>query len=579
MLADFWSATNAMQIREITIRNFRSIEQLTWQPSASLVCLIGRGDVGKSTVLDALELALCPRAPAITDTDFLAGDTSKPIELLVTVGELPEEALEDNRFGLHLRGWQKIGGLRDEPQGDDESVVTVRMTADASLEAESTLHTDRQEPKTLSARDRVLFGVIRLGPEIEKHLTWARYTAMWSATKDRDAVVATLANAFRAARDHVLSDGLPTLADVATSATTQAKQLGAYSTTTYRAGLDMQRTAMTLSGIAVHDGTVPVRLSGLGTRRLVSLAIQRTSVKAGAIVLIDEIEHGLEPHRIRYALKVLRDSVDPRDDGGAKGQVLLTTHSPTTLVELSHHQLAICRKPATGITIRTPGKDVQALLRRVPEALLAERVLACEGPTEVGLIRGLRNTWNGSHAFPFEALGTWLADGAGSQGTATALELASLGYTTALFRDSDVPLLPVVRAKLLAAHVDIYEWDGKLATEQRMFTDASWPTVQKLLDIAYAARTSASVLDQVADALGVPNLPSPQVSDWRATGKSDDDVRNALGKVAHKNGWYKNTTYGELVGETLGAEIRATPTTPMAQLLSKLEAWLYASRA
>src|SRR4051812_20914285 len=121
-----------MQIREITIRNLRGIEQLTWQPNSSFVCLIGRGDVGKSTVLDAIELALSPRAPAITDTDFLAGDTSKQIEVLVTVGELPEDALEDNRFGLHLRGWQKTGALRDEPQNDDEPVVTVRVTVDAS---------------------------------------------------------------------------------------------------------------------------------------------------------------------------------------------------------------------------------------------------------------------------------------------------------------------------------------------------------------------------------------------------------------------------------------------------------------
>lgn len=576
MLVEFWPATRTMQIRELTIRNFRSIEQLTWRPSASLVCLIGRGDVGKSTVLDALELALCPRAPAITDTDFLAGDTSKPIEVLATVGELPDDALEDKRFGLYLRGWQKTGGLRDEPQGDDEAVLTVRMTVDASLDGEWTLHTDRQEPKTLSQRDRALFGVVRLGAEIEKYLTWGRNTALFNATADRDPVVATLAEAFRAARDHVITNGLPTLAAVATDVTADAKRLGAYCATSYRAGLDMQRTAMSLSGIALHDGTVPVRLAGLGTRRLVSLAIQRMLVKTGAIVLIDEIEHGLEPHRIRYALKVLRDSVDPPGDVGAKGQVILTTHSPTTLVELGHHQLAICRKTATSaVTIRTPGKDMQALLRRVPEALLAERVLACEGATEVGLIRGLRDNWNARHPFPFEALGTWLADGGGHQGAATALELASLGYTTALFRDSDVPLDSTVRAKLLVARVEIYEWDDNLATEQRIFKDASWPVVQKLLDIAYVAHTQTSVLDQVASALGVPNLPSPQVNDWQTLGKSDDDVRSALGNVASKKSWYKNTAYGELVGEVLGAEIRARPTTPTAQLLTKVEAWLY----
>ncbi|MGH9884117.1 MAG: hypothetical protein ACREBE_01210, partial [bacterium] len=87
-----------------------------------------------------------------------------------------------------------------------------------------------------------------------------------------------------------------------------------------------------------------------------------------------------------------------------------------------------------------------------------------------------------------------------------------------------------------------------------------------------------SVLDQIANVLGVLNLPSPLISDWRALAKSEDDVRNSLGKAAHKGGWYKNVTHGELVGEVLGAEVRSTPGTLMAQLLTKVEAWLYAQR-
>jgi hypothetical protein len=50
-------------------------------------------------------------------------------------------------------------------------------------------------------------------------------------------------------------------------------------------------------------------MAGLGTRRPIALAIERLSIPDGAIVLVDEIEHGLEPHRIRHALKILRASV------------------------------------------------------------------------------------------------------------------------------------------------------------------------------------------------------------------------------------------------------------------------------
>ena len=564
-----------MQIREITIRNFRGIKQLTWQPAAGLVCLIGRGDVGKSTVLDAIELTLSPRSRQITDTDFLDGDTAQAIEIDVTVGELSDDALHDNRFGHHLRGWQQGGkGLRDEPQDDDEPVVTVRVVVDAALEGEWSLITDRSDPKTISPRDRALFGVVRLGPEIEQHLTWARYTALSNATDDRNAARATLADAFRAARDHVGTQGLPMLTNIATAVTTEARRLGAYCAVDYRAGFDAQRTAMSLAAVSLHDGEIPVRLAGLGTRRLTSLAIQRMSVKEGAIVLIDEIEHGLEPHRIRHALKVLRDSVAGAK--GATGQVFLTTHSPTTLVELDHSQLAICRGSADTLAVRTPGKDVQGLLRRVPEALLAQRVLVCEGPTEIGVIRGLRDTWNNAHPFPFEAMGAWLADGRGSQAPATAIELASLGYTTALFRDSDVVLDAAIRTKLVGAGIDIYEWDGGLATEQRMFKDVSVAGTQSLLDIACEAHTEQSVLSQIANALGVASLAGSKLSGWQSTGKTDDEIRCALGSAAAKKEWFKNTTFGERVGAVLGEEVRATPTTPLAQLLGNVEVWLHA---
>jgi len=154
--------------------------------------------------------------------------------------------------------------------------------------------------------------------------------------------------------------------------------------------------------------------------------------------------------------------------------------------------------------------------------------------------------------------------------------LASLGYTAALFRDSDVALDVATHTKLLGAGIDIYEWDGSLATEQRMFKDVSATGAQSLLDLACAAHTEQSVVSQVAHALGVANLPSSKISDWHSVGKTDDAIRDALGSAAKKKEWFKNTSFGERVGSVLGTEVRATPTTSLAQLLSKVEAWLHA---
>ncbi|HBK4804844.1 TPA: AAA family ATPase, partial [Enterobacter hormaechei subsp. steigerwaltii] len=49
------------KIRHIEVENFRVIKKLSWSPSPGLNCLIGPGDSGKSTILDAIDLALGAR--------------------------------------------------------------------------------------------------------------------------------------------------------------------------------------------------------------------------------------------------------------------------------------------------------------------------------------------------------------------------------------------------------------------------------------------------------------------------------------------------------------------------------------
>ena len=58
-------------IRKVEIRNFRSIKSLDWWPTDGVNCLIGAGDAGKSSVLDAIDYCLSARRSlAINDSDF-----------------------------------------------------------------------------------------------------------------------------------------------------------------------------------------------------------------------------------------------------------------------------------------------------------------------------------------------------------------------------------------------------------------------------------------------------------------------------------------------------------------------------
>ena len=78
-------------IRHIAIRNFRTIETLDWQPTEGVNCIIGPGDSGKSTVLDAIDYCLGARRTVnFTDADFYNSNVENPIEIYVTLGNLSD---------------------------------------------------------------------------------------------------------------------------------------------------------------------------------------------------------------------------------------------------------------------------------------------------------------------------------------------------------------------------------------------------------------------------------------------------------------------------------------------------------
>lgn len=562
-----------MQIREVTIRNFRGIRSFDWGPTSSLTCIVGPGDSCKSTILDALEFALGTRWVAFTDVDFTDGDTTQAIEIVVTVGQLPQEALRENRMGMHLRGWRPGQGLRDEPEEEDEPVVSVRLSVDSSLEPVWELITDRQDARLLSQRDRALFGIVRLGGDAERDLTWAHGSALARLSSDKHQAAPLLADAYRKARDLLKAGTLPTLDTVAARVREEAMKLGAYTGNTFSAGLDTQRSSMSLGSLAMYGDGVPLRLAGLGTRRLVALAVQQMSIPEGAIVLIDEIEHGLEPHRIRRALKVLRSALS--GDTGA-GQVVLTTHAATTIVELSCSQLAVCHQAPGKIELRSPTTHLQPLVRRVPEAFLSRRVLVCEGKTEVGLLRGLRDFWALRHDDePIEARGVVLADGNGKEAVATACDVRRLGYSVALLRDSDQPLTSEESSQLQQLSINVFEWEDALSTEERMLRDVSLSAVQQLLDLACEYVGAESVLDSVRGVLETKEKLPAAFSAWQVAGKAEGDFRDAIGVAAKKRNWFKLVDRGERVGILLAGELASNKDSPMAKTLIATEAWAY----
>ena len=58
-------------IYHLAIDRFRGIKSLRWAPAPGVNVILGGGDVGKTTILDAIGLLLSPtNATVVSDTDY-----------------------------------------------------------------------------------------------------------------------------------------------------------------------------------------------------------------------------------------------------------------------------------------------------------------------------------------------------------------------------------------------------------------------------------------------------------------------------------------------------------------------------
>ena len=71
------------RIRKVEIENFRGIKELKWDPTEGMNCLIGPGDSGKSSILDAIDFCLgVRRTIQFTDVDFHRLEVAAPIGII-----------------------------------------------------------------------------------------------------------------------------------------------------------------------------------------------------------------------------------------------------------------------------------------------------------------------------------------------------------------------------------------------------------------------------------------------------------------------------------------------------------------
>ena len=556
-----------MKIRNISIRNYRGIKELDWKVTEDFICFIGAGDSTKTTILDAIEVVLNPRWNCvIEDTDFFNLDVSQTLSVTVTLGQLPESFLSEQKYGLFLRGWSAQAGLHDEPKEGDEKVLTISLRVGKDLEPKWLVINDRlPEEKRISATDRALIGSSRLGSYANRHLSWASGSALSAMTGEDVKLNEIMAEAVRKVRAGTDVHSLEEITTVVEKAKRLGEALGVVSKGELKARLDIKKLSIKESGVSLHDGNVPLRLSGAGTQRLMGLALQIGLQEKGGIVLIDEIEHGLEPHRICQVLSLLKTKTS------SCGQVFLTTHSSCVLQDLNINNLKIVFSE-NGVTriediVDDADHIYQRWMRSNPFAFLSKRIIVCEGKTEIGVLRAIDKWWQGKGKRGFWSYGVVAVHGGGDRSFSLAEHLHKLKYRVLWWGDSDVAKKAADKKKLSELGVAVVEWENTFCVETRVFSDLPWDSICNLIRTAVDQYGEQSVFDQVKRHKDNVQLPCGQWID-------SPELRQALGNTAKAGEWYKNEYQGEILGQVISGALLNITGTDLYKRISTIWEWI-----
>jgi putative ATP-dependent endonuclease of OLD family len=288
---------------------------------------------------------------------------------------------------------------------------------------------------------------------------------------------------------------------------------------------------------------------------MTALEIASVTENETSIALIDEIERGLEPYRLRKLISTLELNI---------GQSFVTTHSPIAIACAERGHLWYL--DTTGNMGALPFDKIRQQQRRDPETFLARLAVIAEGPTEVGFMSLLLEK-----AFKTNPLdyGVRVCDGQGNSSALGLLEtLSGTGLKFAGFVDDkgvDAERWEALKQRLGAL---LYQWDsgcleqnviaafpeteleGLLKDEEGAFDGERLRTLATR--VGSADKSIAAIKNKTADLRSTiiaaatgdkTGAPLVQEKDWKAHErcwfKSYEGGRELAGKMAVAGAWPK----------------------------------------
>jgi putative ATP-dependent endonuclease of OLD family len=409
-----------MRIAKIMIERYRGIKECEIFLSGRTV-LVGDNNIGKSTILEAIDLVLGPerlsRSPVIDEHDFYAGEyldkEGNPVEINIEVIIVDLSDEQQRYFRNHLEWWDNENNLLIDgppPESTDrESVVAaIRLGFKGKYDADEDDFVGRTHflsPKKedgtyepFRTKDKRVCGflflrTLRTG---SRALSLERGSLLDIILRLNELRLPMWEDVLKQLRDISVAEN----PELGISGILESVQNSVQSfvpsdwadnprlrvSDLTRANLRRILTVFMATGSIRDDGTeyaAPFQHQGTGTINTLVLTLLSmiAELKQNVIFAMEEPEIAIPPHTQKRIIQ----SVSSKST-----QAIFTSHSPYVLEEFDPSEIIVINRVGgklTGVPAKyppsvKPKKYRDEFRRRFCEALLARRVLITEGRTE-----------------------------------------------------------------------------------------------------------------------------------------------------------------------------------------------------
>ena len=442
-----------MWLRELTIRNFRRIEELTINFHRGLCVIVGENNAGKTAIIDALRIMLFPSrdfdALRLNEDDFRSGTDYAPIEISCTFTDLRDEDevhfqeclvdIGDGKFEIRLntriefnkttrrpnvRSWggETEGGILPSNLFDRIASIYLKPLRDP----ESGLRPGRHSQ------------VSRLIDCLTEEAQRAEFEAIAKDANDKIRELKPVENARN---------------DINTQMTSIAGEQLAQKTELIFSDPAFHRI---IAGLQPEIEGLPFALNGLGYNNLVFTAatlgtLRRSAQFSFRSILVEEPEAHLHPQLqillLRHFVKVTAEHT------GNEVQVIASSHSPILVSQapidsiVSIHECGgkVSAVSVSSIKMDVVPKEDEKLKKKLQrfldatrgELFFARRLLMVEGIAEALLLPVLTKIAGG--CLKESAVTVLNADGLNFNAFLPLFGENRLGFPVAIMTDGDAP--------------------------------------------------------------------------------------------------------------------------------------------